>query len=53
MFERYEGTAWHRVKLLVRGITGLFVAFCLTVMTAFLFLLEVGNRAWDTLLEDS
>jgi len=52
MFERYQGTIWHRVKMLVRGVTGLVFALYLTAMTLFLLLLEIGNRAWDIILEE-
>jgi len=52
IFTRYEGTIWHRLKMLVRGVTGLVLVFYLTAMTLFILLLEAGNRAWDIILEE-
>jgi len=52
VFERFiEADFKKRLWLLVRGITGLIIAFYLTCATIFMLLLELGNKAWDTLLE--
>ena len=49
-FKRYEGSVWHRLKLLVRGIVGLVFCFPLAFMTFFYILLELGNRTMDIIL---
>ena len=49
---RYNGSIWHRTKLLVRGLGGLVIAIPLIIMTFFLVVLEVGNRFIDTITED-
>lgn len=49
-FKRYEGTPWHRFKLLIRGIVGLILCFPLLFMTLFYLLLELGNKTMDVIL---
>jgi len=51
MFERYKGTPWHRIKLLLRGVLGLIICFPLAFMTLFYLLLELGNRTMDIILD--
>ena len=54
VFERFiEASFKKRFWLLIRGVTGLIIAFYLTCATLLMLLLELGNLAWDTLLEDS
>ena len=49
-FKRYEGSPWHRLKLLVRGIIGIIFCVPLAFMTGFYVLLEIGNRTMDIIL---
>lgn len=49
--KRYEGSPWHRVKLLIRGVTGLPVALYLTIGVLLYVILEIGNVAWDIMLK--
>jgi len=54
VFERFTSVGFKmRIWLLFRGLTGLLIAFYLTCATLLMLLLELGNRAWDILLEDS
>jgi len=49
-FKRYDGTPWHRFKLLIRGIVGIIFCIPLAFMTGFYVLLEIGNRTMDIIL---
>lgn len=50
---RYDGSIWHRLKMLLRGLVGIVFAIPLICFAIFMVVFEIGNICLDAILETS